>query len=158
MQLFQSFSEFLLTISGVNREQLNIYADNCKLIPSGKDQGNCMELGQLKYEAVFEVTHFKGEATLFLAHVLSWLEDKDPYRFKLELPDPDVEVSPVDRETVDLDLSIQFEEPLILRRDEQGPIEWNCEKWSVCPLDIDVATELEKMDGKSEIQDGSNGS
>ncbi len=150
MQQFQAFSEFLLQISGVKREQLECFADNCKLIPSGRDLGNCTELGLLKYDAVFEVTHYKGDASLFLAHVLSWLENNDPYRFQADLPDPEVEVTPVDRESVDLDLSITFEESLIVSPAEDGPILWNEKKWKITDLDVDVAEELGSMDGKSD--------
>ncbi|HAS89839.1 MAG TPA: hypothetical protein DCS48_11130 [Desulfovibrio sp.] len=149
MQLFQSFSKFLLEVSGVKREQLECFAADCQTILSGKDLGNCMELCQIQYNGEFEITHYKGDANLLLAHIVSWLEDNDPYRFQADLPDPKLEVSPEDRNLVNVDLTIAFEESIIVRRDPEGPISWNGEKWAVCPLDIDVAEELENMDGKS---------
>lgn len=151
MKLFQSFSKFLLEVSGVKREQLECFADNCQLEPSGKDLGNCMELGQLLYNGVFEIEHYHGSASLLQAHILSWLEDNDPYRFQVELSDPVMEITLVDRRTVNIDISIPFEESLIVRLDEHGPINWNGEKWSVTDLDIDVAEELEDMDGKAAV-------
>ena len=156
MKLFQSFSEFLLQISGVKREQLECYADNCTLIPSGKDLGNCIELGQLSYSGVFEIEHFHGPASLLQAHILSWLEDSDPYRFQTGLKDPVMEISLVNRRVVNLDITIPFEEPLIVRRDPDGPISWNGEKWAVADLDIDVAEELDDMDGKAAVEPSEN--
>lgn len=157
MQLFQSFSEFLLQISGVKREQLECFADNCQTEITGKDLGNCTELCRVKYKGEFEIEHFKGDAALLLAHVTAWLASNDPYRTKLDLPDPTFEVDPVDRELVNIDISIPFEEPLIIRRNEEGDIQWEGESWSICPLDIDVATELESMDGKSDIPGENDG-
>ena len=149
MQLFQRFSEYLLEVSGVPREQLECFADNIQTEVSGKDLGNCIELCQLRYDGVFEIEHFKGDAALFVAQLLTWLENNDPYRSQADLPDPKLEVSAVDRKLANVDLQIVFEESIIVREDPEGAIEWMDKKWSVCPLDIDVAEELESMDGKS---------
>lgn len=150
MKLFQSFSEFLLQISGVKREQLECFADRGELELTGKDLGNCRELGRTKYSGEFWIEHFKGDADLLLARIIAWLYEHDSERAKLNLPDPELDVQAVDRNCVNVEISISFEEPLIVRRDPEGLIDWQGEKWSVCDLDIDVATELDNMDGKSD--------
>ncbi|WP_319780804.1 phage tail protein [Maridesulfovibrio sp.] len=148
MQLFQSFSEFMLEVSGVMPEQLECFVDRGGMILSGKDLGNCMELGHFNYVGSFWIESFKGDTDVLLGQIMAWLYDNDPYRFESDLKDPELDVTVVDRELINVDLEIAFEESIIVRRDPDGPISWNGEKWSVCPLDIDVAEDLESMDGK----------
>lgn len=149
MKQLQKLSKFLLSISGVAREQLQGFADSGDLILTGKDLGNCMELGRLKYDAVFWIERFHGDANLLLAHVTAWLEQNDPERQDLNLPDPEVDVSLLDRHTANVEFSIHFEESLIIVPDPDGPISYNGRSWKLDDIDIDVAEELADMDGKS---------
>ncbi|MBI9109902.1 phage tail protein [Maridesulfovibrio ferrireducens] len=153
MKQLQNLSKFLLEVLEVKREQLECFADRGDLILTGKDLGNCVELGRLKYDAVFWIEKFHGDANLLLAHVMAWLSENDLERHDLNLPDPEVDISLNNRNTANVEIAISFEEPLLIVLDEEGPIFWNGKKWSVSELKVDVAEELVDMDGKSNEED-----
>ncbi|WP_027721213.1 phage tail protein [Maridesulfovibrio zosterae] len=145
MKLFKNFSEFLLNVSGVQPEQLEGCTDSGELEFSGKDLGNCMEIGRFRYEGVFTVVNFQGDINLLLSQIIAWLDDNDTERSNLNLPDPELVISLLENDSVKVELSVFFEEPLIVVPDVGGPIIWNGRKWAVSELDVDIATELVGM-------------
>ncbi|MCT4627968.1 phage tail protein [Halodesulfovibrio sp.] len=71
-----------------------------------------MELGVFKYDALIQVEAFNGSSSVLLLLVMGWLHDHDKECDHTGLADPEVDASLNDDFTADVDLAIEFEEPL----------------------------------------------
>ncbi|KAF1074521.1 phage tail protein [Halodesulfovibrio sp. MK-HDV] len=149
MKKLTALTSFLLQAANLTKEQVLSVADRGETIPTGRDLGHGVELGVFKYDALIQVEAFNGSSSELLLLVMSWLHDHDKDRDHVGLADPEVDASLNDDFTADVDLAIEFEEPLQMVPDEQGPILFNGRKWRVADVPVDVAEELAGMDGKA---------
>lgn len=149
MKKLTALTSFLLQAANLTKEQVLSVADRGETIPTGRDLGHGVELGVFKYDALIQVEAFNGSSSELLLLVMSWLHDHDKDRDHAGLADPEVDASLNDDFTADVDLAIEFEEPLQMVPDEQGPILFNGRKWRVADVPVDVAEELAGMDGKA---------
>lgn len=149
MKKLTALTSFLLQAANLTKEQVLSVADRGETIPTGRDLGHGVELGVFKYDALIQVEAFNGSSSELLLLVMGWLHDHDKDRDHAGLADPEVDASLNDDFTADVDLAIEFEEPLQMVPDEQGAILFNGRKWRVADVPIDVAEELAGMDGKA---------
>ncbi|WP_027361104.1 phage tail protein [Halodesulfovibrio aestuarii] len=147
MRKLTALTSYLLQTAGITKEQVLSVADRGETIPTGRDLGHGVELGVFKYDALIQVEDFNGNSSELLLLVMGWLHDNDKDRDHAGLADPEVDASLNDDFTADVDLAIEFEEPLQIVPDEQGSILFNGRRWRVADVPIDVAEELAGMDG-----------
>ncbi|WDP86153.1 MAG: phage tail protein [Desulfobacter sp.] len=147
MKKLAGLAQNLETLPGVTRDQMEAFADLGKLIPTGQDLGNGFEIGRFRYDAVISMERCPASiAGQLLSFLLIWLSENDPDRDLLELADPDVDVTMEDEQTVSVQISVEFDEALIIVEDPTDPISWNGKKWRVDDVPVDTATVLDKLD------------
>lgn len=123
-------------------KDFDAWMQNGTLRLTPKHGGNGLQLARLDYQAVFliEELPFKElDPALVLATVAAWLQDHDTERERLELPEPEYDVDPIDDRTADLAISVQFSEPLYLQPDAAGPIAYGGQHYRVAPYEVWVA-------------------
>ena len=150
MKLLQGLASYLLKQSRLNRENFHALADKGELFLSGKDLGNGIELARFKYDAVIQIERYPGDAFEIMALVMGWLSENDNEREFLELADPEINVDLNDRKTADIELVVEFDEPIQLIPDPQGAIRAYDQNWRVDTVPIDVADDLNDMEGSTD--------
>lgn len=91
------------------------------------------------YTAVFVIESLPFRAldpAVVLASIAAWLQDHDDERDRYELPDPEFVVTADDEQTADLEVQIQFVEPLVVSPDAKGQVEYDGQRWNVVPYEI----------------------
>lgn len=111
-----------------------------------KDMGiTGMDLAWLSYTAVFSLESLpfrECRTETLLAVAASWIQEHDHYREQFALPEPTYAVMPNDEHSADIELEVQFAEPLRIVEDPQGAINWLNKTWTVAPFDVWVADEI----------------
>lgn len=147
MKKLSSLAKNIELLPGVSRDQMEAFADLGKLTTIGNDLGNGFEIGRFRYDAVISIERFPAtEAPLLLSNLLIWLAENDPDRDRLELDNPDIDVSLEDEQTVFVQITVEFEESLSVIPDPDGPITWNGKQWKVDDVPIDVAENLDAFE------------
>ena len=143
MKKLSGLAAHLLTLPGITRDQMEAFADQGKLSLTGKDLGHGLEVGRFRYDAVISIERCPGSiAELLLSCIVVWLNKYDAERFDLDLPDPDVDVSLSDEQTVDVEIGVEFDEPLVIVPDPEGPLAFEGAQWRVGDAGINVAENL----------------
>lgn len=99
----------------------------------------------LDYHAVLSLENLpfrECRAETLIAVAASWVQEFDHYRDDFGLPEPTYSVVPNDELTADLEIELQFCEPLHIVPDPDGPINWQGKTWSVAPFDVWVAEHI----------------
>ncbi|RKJ83783.1 phage tail protein [Aeromonas veronii] len=99
----------------------------------------------LNYTAVFSLENLpfrECRTETLIAVAASWVQEHDEYRDDFALPEPTYTVVPNDELTADLEIELQFCEPLHIVPDPTGPINWQGQTWSVAPFDVWVAEHI----------------
>ncbi len=146
----QRLTEYLLALDFVPRENLESWVDLCTMNPSSKNLGHYYELCRLHHRCTLFIERYIGDSRQITAWIAAWLKDHDPERDCDRLPDPDIDIEALDASGTqwDIDVSIEFTEPVLIEQDEQtGNIDWNGKKWRLIdePI-IDTAEELDRLD------------
>ena len=150
MKLLQGLSAHLLTKSRLKRENFHALADKGELFLSGKDLGNGIELARFKYDGVIQIERYPGDAFEIMAQVMGWLSDNDQEREHLELAEPEINIDLNDRKTADIELVVEFDEPIQLIPDPEGSITAYGQQWRVDSVPIDIAEDLDDMEGSTD--------
>ncbi len=146
----QRLTEYLLSKDFVPKENLESWVELCTDIPASVDLGHCYQLCRLHYRCSLYIERYIGDSRLITAWIAAWLKDHDPDRDYDRLPDPDIDIQILDASGTqwDVDVSIEFIEPVLIEPDElNGNIDWNGRKWRLIdqPV-IDIAEELDRLD------------
>ncbi|QTL95539.1 phage tail protein [Aeromonas jandaei] len=99
----------------------------------------------LNYTAVFSLENLpfrECRTETLIAVAASWVQECDDYREHFELSEPTYTVVPNDEHTADLEIELQFCEPLHIVPDPDGPINWQGKTWSVAPFDVWIAEHI----------------
>lgn len=153
MRKFTALTEHLITFTGLPRENFRAWADLGHPEPTGRHLGVLMgendepgreqvEVCIWKYDGVIQIERFPGNGTLFVAEVMAWLQDNDREREQTALEPPEINVEGNDAFTSDIDISVTFEERLVILEDPDGPISFNGKKWSLAEPEIVPAEEF----------------
>jgi hypothetical protein len=143
MKKLSALATHLVTLPGITRDQMEAYADLGKLIPVGRDLGHGIEVGRFRYDAVISIERCPASlAEVLLSSLLVWLALHDPEREALGLTDADVDVSLSDEQTVNVEISIEFDEALIIVPDPKGLIAYEGQMWRVDDAGFNVAENL----------------
>lgn len=145
MNKLQLITAHLLGLKLFSAEQLDSYAENVLILPSGKNEGLGIVLARITYDATISVENFNGDADVLVAHLTLWLMEQCAIDND-NLPRLDVE--PVDDNLVDVEITIPFDETINLVPDPAGPFTYQGETWQLVaavPVDVAEQGDVEKV-------------
>lgn len=135
----KALTKYLIACRLVPSEQLDSWADQVNLDLIWKPDVDGMRMGDMRYSATIELERFDDHPSRLMALVGSWLEANDPNRDRDELPAPKFDISMLDNDLADVDITLEFNEPLYLAEDPAGEIEAHGKTWAFVPFDLWIA-------------------
>lgn len=123
-------------------KHMECWMEDIEMMLGAKNQGLGAEIGYISYNASFSFERFpfqKIDPAIVIASVMAWLMDTDKHREDFYLNDPTFDIESESDSTVLMTLEVEFIEPLMVVPDENGPITWQGEKWSLAPYEVWVA-------------------
>ncbi|ERV72675.1 TPA: phage tail protein [Pseudomonas aeruginosa] len=145
MDKLRALTAYLLDRQLVPAEQLDSFAEQVSLTLVWKPEREGLRLGAMRYRAVIILERLADHPGRLMALVGSWLENNDQDRDGL--PDPVFDVEQMDPDLADVELSVEFVEPLHLAEDPAGEIEAFGQRWAFVPFDLWVAEHGEVIHG-----------
>lgn len=139
----QALTTYLLGRQLVPAEQLDSWTEQVSLELIWKPDLDGLHMSDMRYRAVFAFERFADHPARLMALVASWLETHDPDRSRHDLPAPLFAVEPLDQDTFDVELVLEFIEPQFLAEDPAGEIEAFGKTWAFIPFDLWVAEQGE---------------
>lgn len=147
----QNLTDYLLGLDFCPRENIDSWVDLATIIPEPRHQGQYAEICRYHHRCTVLIERFTGDSRLIAAWLAAWLEDYDPDRETDNMPDPEIDVEPLDASGTqwDVDINIEFLEPVMVQQNENGNIQWRMKQWSLIdvPL-IDEATDVDSVEEK----------
>ena len=135
----KALTAYLIACRLVPSEQLDSWADQVNLDLIWKPDVDGMRMGDMRYSATIVLERFDDHPSRLMALVGSWLEANDPNRDRDELPAPKFDISMLDNDLADVDITLEFNEPLYLAEDPAGEIEAHGKTWAFVPFDLWIA-------------------
>ena len=135
----KALTTYLIERRLVLSEQLDSWADQVNLELIWKPDVDGMRMGDMRYSATIALERFDDHPGRLMALVGSWLETNDPGRDRDELPAPKFDISMLDNDLADVDITLEFNEPLYLAEDPAGEIEAHGKTWAFVPFDLWIA-------------------
>lgn len=145
MDKLRALTAYLIDRQLVPAEQLDSFAEQVSLTLVWKPEREGLRLGVMRYRAVIILERLADHPGRLMALVGSWLENND--QDCDGLPDPVFDVEQMDPDLADVELSVEFVEPLHLAEDPAGEIEAFGQRWAFVPFDLWVAEHGEVIHG-----------
>ena len=131
----QQLTQHLLDNNSARPEQLEAWVDRLTLLP---EQDVCGEHRQLHLEharCTLIIESFSGHPGELKAQLSSWLYDQDDIagRDRHGLPDIELDITALDASGTawDVEVSVEFLEPLWVTPDDNGSLSWLGQSWSL---------------------------
>lgn len=135
----KALTTYLIERRLVLPEQLDSWADQVNLELIWKPDVDGMRMGDMRYSATIELERFDDHPGRLMALVGSWLETNDPSRDRDELPAPKFDITMLDNDLADVDITLEFNEPQYMAEDPAGEIEAFGKTWAFVPFDLWIA-------------------
>lgn len=121
MKQLKALHEQLLSTGNIERDALDSWAEQGKLIPSGQlvstfDQS--VKLFDKRYLSVFSIEAFVGDADQLFIDLMQFLMAAD-YDFD-QWGEPSFDVEPVDQHAADIEFAVWFNESVYVVKDGNG--------------------------------------
>ncbi|TDR43544.1 tail completion protein R (GpR) [Pseudomonas brenneri] len=139
----KALTAYLMERRLVEPEQFDSWTEQVSLELIWKPDRDGLHMSDMRYRAVFALERFTDHPARLMALVASWLETHDPDRHRHDLPAPLFAVEPLDADTFDVELSLEFIEPQYLAEDSTGEIEAFGKTWAFIPFDLWTAEQGE---------------
>lgn len=123
----------------VPSEQFDSWAEQVTLSLNWKPTEQGLHLGDMRYRAVIVIARFADNPARLMALLGSWLETHDPHREDEALPAPVIEIEQLTPDVADIELQLDFIEPLHLAEAADGEIHAFNKRWALVPYDLWVA-------------------
>ena len=133
----RALTTYLLERQLVLPEQLDSWTDQVNLELIWKDDLGGLHMGDMRYSATIALERFADHPGRLMALVGSWLEGNDQDRD--ELPSPKFDITMLDNDLADVDITLEFNEPQYLAEDPTGEIEAFGKTWAFVPFDLWIA-------------------
>lgn len=133
----RALTAYLLERQLVLAEQLDSWTDQVNLELIWKPDIGGMRMGDMRYSATIALERFADHPGRLMALVGSWLESNDQDRD--ELPAPKFDITMLDDDLADVDITLEFNEPQYLAEDPAGEIEAFGKTWAFVPFDLWIA-------------------
>lgn len=137
----RALTQYLLDRNLVAPEQLDSWTDTVSLDLIWKPGEQGLHMGDMVYTVTIALERFADAPVRLMALVGSWLESHDDDRE--DLPPPAFQITMLDADLADVDITLQFVEPQYLTEDPAGEIEYQGTTWSLTPYELWVAEEGE---------------
>ena len=135
----QALTTHLIERRLVLPEQLDSWTNQVNLELIWKPDVGGLHMGDMRYSATIVLESFADHPGRLMALVGSWLEANDPSRDRDELPAPKFDISMLDNDLADVDITLEFNEPQYLAEDPAGEIEAFGKTWAFVPFDLWIA-------------------
>ncbi|PRW00937.1 P2 phage tail completion R family protein [Pseudomonas aeruginosa] len=145
MEKLRALTAYLIDRQLVPAEQFDSFAEQVSLTLVWKPEREGLRLGDMRYRAVIILERLADHPARLMALVGSWLENNDQDRDGL--PDPVFDVEQMDPDLADVELAVEFVEPVHLAEDPAGEIEAFGQRWAFVPFDLWVAEHGEVIHG-----------
>ncbi|NNA92860.1 phage tail protein [Pseudomonas gessardii] len=139
----KALTAYLMARDLVAPEQFDSWTEQVSLELIWKPDRDGLHMSDMRYRAVFALERFADHPARLMALVASWLETHDPDRDRHDLPAPLFNVEPLDADTFDVELSLEFVEAQYLAEDPTGEIEAFGKTWAFIPFDLWTAEQGE---------------
>ena len=106
----------------VPSEQLDSWAEQITLTLMWKPTEQGLHMGDMRYRAVIVIARFADNPGRLMALLGSWLEVNDPGREDDQLSSPVFEIDQITPDVADIELQLDFIEPLHLAESDDGEI------------------------------------
>ncbi|MFJ2365922.1 phage tail protein [Pseudomonas sp. NPDC087697] len=133
----KALTAYLLERQLVLPEQLDSWTEQVSLELIWKPDVDGMRMGDMRYSATIALERFADHPGRLMALVGSWLENHDQDRS--ELPQAKFDITMLDNDLADVDITLEFIEPQYLAEDPAGEIEAFGKTWAFVPFDLWVA-------------------
>ncbi|WP_095051463.1 phage tail protein [Pseudomonas sp. Irchel s3b2] len=135
----RALTTYLIERRLVEAEQLDSWTDQVNLELIWKPDLDGLRMGDMHYSATIALERFADHPGRLMALVGSWLETNDQGRDRDELPAPKFDITMLDSDLADVDITLEFNEPQYLAEDPAGEIEAFGKTWAFVPFDLWVA-------------------
>jgi hypothetical protein len=133
----RALTTYLIERRLVEAEQLDSWTDQVNLELIWKPDVGGMRMGDMRYSATIALERFADHPGRLMALVGSWLESNDQDRE--DLPTAKFDITMLDNDLADVDITLEFIESQYLAEDPTGEIEAFGKTWSFVPFDIWIA-------------------
>jgi hypothetical protein len=133
----RALTTYLIARQLVLPEQLDSWTDQVNLELIWKPDIGGMRMGDMRYSATIALERFADHPGRLMALVGSWLEGNDQDRDELSAPKFDITM--LDNDLADVDITLEFNEPQYLAEDPAGEIEAFGKTWAFVPFDLWIA-------------------
>lgn len=133
----RALTTYLIARQLVLPEQLDSWTDHVNLELIWKPDIGGMRMGDMRYSATIALERFADHPGRLMALVGSWLEGNDQDREELSAPKFDITM--LDSDLADVDITLEFSEPQYLAEDPAGEIEAFGKTWAFVPFDLWIA-------------------
>lgn len=130
----RALTTYLIDRRLVEPEQLDSWTDQVNLELIWKPDVGGMRMGDMRYSATIALERFADHPGRLMALVGSWLENNDQDRD--ELPAAKFDITMLDSDLADVDITLEFIEPQYMAEDPEGEIEAFGTTWSFIPFDL----------------------
>lgn len=123
----------------VTPEQIDSWAEQVTLTLNWTPTDKGLHMGDMRYRAVIVIARFTDNAARLMALLGSWLEVNDAGREDDQLPAPVIEIEQLTPDAADIELQLDFIEPLHLAEADDGEINAFGKRWAFVPYDLWIA-------------------
>jgi len=118
-------------------------AEDMRVVPAARDLGEKQyQQGVIRYSGLLSWERFPYRLVspqLLVSLLAAWMDDNESDvmdSIGITDADPEWDVTVEDEETATVVLSIPLAEALVIRQDDNGPIPWNGERWTLATPEI----------------------
>jgi hypothetical protein len=133
----RALTTYLIERRLVEPEQLDSWTDQVNLELIWKPDLDGLRMGDMRYSATIALERFADHPGRLMALVGSWLEGNDQDRD--DLPAAKFDITMLDNDLADVDITLEFNEPQYLAEDPAGEIEAFDKTWAFVPFDLWIA-------------------
>jgi hypothetical protein len=133
----RALTSYLIERRLVEPEQLDSWTDQVNLELIWKPDLDGLRMGDMRYSATIALERFADHPGRLMALVGSWLEGNDQDRD--DLPAAKFDITMLDNDLADVDITLEFNEPQYLAEDPAGEIEAFDKTWAFVPFDLWIA-------------------
>lgn len=129
----------------IRREQFDAYVDKLTVAEGGHHESESgHHLCNFRYSGQIYIERLPaGQLPLLALYVRAWLDEHDDTRGDYQLPDPTLEIIPLDDDKyIDVLLPVEFCDPVHLApaaADDPEALDWNGGKYRVAGISYDIA-------------------
>lgn len=135
MKYLQSLTDHLISVAGINKDQIESWAEDgsVKSSPSSHDNGF-----EAKYTCIFELASIDMLPDLLMMHLVNWIGIYNPQRDQQGLSDPEFAIEPLSGNKYDIGIRINFKEQYNLKIDPEG-------QWKVTGVKMSLVSEVDDL-------------